>query len=285
MAPTTRPPVAPSETTDAKTRSFSMSIDINATPDDVWRALTDAGELMRWFPLQARVTPGKGGSVFWGWDEHWAWESQIDEWEPGKRLRLVENRPAFDVNGEPLAGPSRQLAMEFTLETQAGQTRLRIVHSGFGDGAGWDDELDSVSAGWQFELRGLRHYLEHHKGRDRQHAAAHHVTSLATDDVWKRLFSPAAFVVTEGNLTAGDRVGIRAATGDQISGTVAWHNAGHDLFVTVDDLNNGVLRLSTWRAGGKTGVQVWMTTYDAHHAARVREFGARAQQLIERVLQ
>ena len=131
-------------------------------------------------------------------------ESEIEEWEPGKRLRLVENRPAFDVNGEPLAGPSQQLAMEFTLETHAGQTRLRIVHSGFGDGASWDDELDSVSAGWQFELRSLRHYLERHKGRDRHHAAAHLVTSLSTDAVWKRLLSPAAFVVTEGSLTRGN---------------------------------------------------------------------------------
>ena len=285
MAPTTRKPTAPTETPDAKTRSFSMSIDINATPEEVWRALTDAGELMRWFPLQARVTPGKGGSVFWGWDQHFAWESQIDEWEPGKRLRLVENRPAFDVNGQPLAEPSQQLAMEFTLETRAGQTRLRIVHSGFGDGASWDDELESVSAGWQFELRGLRHYLEHHKGRDRHHAAAQHVTSLGTDDVWKRLLSPAAFTVVEGGLTVGEHVGIRAATGDQVSGTVAWHNPGRDLFVTVDDLNDGVFRLSTWRAGGKTGVQVWMTTYDARQAARVREFGAKAQQLIERLLQ
>ena len=56
----------PPATTDTKRRSFSMSIDIDATPEEVWRALTDAGELMRWFPLQARVTPGKGGSVFWG---------------------------------------------------------------------------------------------------------------------------------------------------------------------------------------------------------------------------
>jgi uncharacterized protein YndB with AHSA1/START domain len=285
MAPRTRTHAAPTETTDTKTRSFSMSIDINATPEDVWRALTDAGELMRWFPLQARVTPGKGGSVFWGWDHHWAWESDIEAWEPGKRLRLVENRPAFDVNGEPLAGPSRQLAMEFTLETHAGQTRLRIVHSGFGDGASWDDELDSVSGGWQFELRGLRHYLEHHKGRDRHHADAHVVTSLGTDEVWNHLLSPAAFVITDGSLTEGEHVGIRMATGDEISGTVAWHNPRRDLFVTVDDLNDGVFRLSTWRAGGKTGLQVWMTAYDTRHAARVREFGTRAQQVVERVFQ
>lgn len=269
-------------TPDKTSRSFSMSIDINATPEDVWRALTDAGELMRWFPLQARVTPGKGGSVFWGWDQHWAWESQIDAWEPGKRLRLIENRPAFDVKGEPLAGPPQQMAMEFTLETHAGRTTLRLVHSGFGEGASWDDELESVSAGWQFELRGLRHYLAHYKGRDRHHAAAHHVTSLRIDDVWTRLLSPAAFVVIEGHLEEGARVVIRAVTGDEIAGTVEWHNPGRDLFVSVDDLDKGVFRVSTWRAGGQTGLQVWMTAYDARYAARVRAFGTRAQQLVER---
>jgi uncharacterized protein YndB with AHSA1/START domain len=264
-------------------RRFEMSIDLNATPEDVWRALTDAGELMRWFPLQARVTPGKGGSVFWGWDEHWAWESEIDVWEPGARLRLVENRTAFDVNGKPLPGRAERLAMEFTLATHAGQTTLRLVHSGFGDGASWDDELEAVSAGWQFELRGLRHYLERHKGRGRQHAAAHHVSTLSTAEVWRRLLSPAAFVVTDGSLTQGARVVIRSATGDQFAGTVEWHNPQRDWFVSVDELTDGVFRLSTWQAGGQTGVQVWLTTYDPQHFERVREFRVRAQQLVDRL--
>lgn len=68
----------PATSIDTTRRTFSMSLDVSATPEDVWRALTDAGELVRWFPLQARVTPGKGGTVFWGWDEHWAWESDTD---------------------------------------------------------------------------------------------------------------------------------------------------------------------------------------------------------------
>ena len=273
----------PPATTDKKRRSFSMSIDIDATPEEVWRALTDAGELMRWFPLQARVTPGKGGSVFWGWDEHFAWESQIDAWEPERRLRLVENRPAFDVNGEPLPGPPEQLAMEFTLETHAGKTTLRIVHSGFGEGGSWDDELESVSAGWQFELRGLKHYLERHKGRDRHHAATHAVTALSIDEVWKRLLSPAAFAVTDGALVEGGRVVIRAATGDQLAGTIAWHNPGHDLFVTVDDFDRGVFRLNTWRASGQTGVQIWLVSYAPKDVGRVRDFGVRTKALVERL--
>ena len=35
---------------DEERRLFEMILDINATPDDVWRALTEAEELVRWFP-------------------------------------------------------------------------------------------------------------------------------------------------------------------------------------------------------------------------------------------
>jgi uncharacterized protein YndB with AHSA1/START domain len=269
--------------TDKATRRFEMTLDINATPEDVWRALTDAGELMRWFPLQARVEPGKGGSIFWGWDEHWAWESQIDTWEPPRRLRLIENRPAFDANGQPLPGPSQQIAMEFTLETHAGRTRLRLVHSGFGEGASWDDELDSISAGWQFELRGLKHYLERHRGRDRQYAFAQKVTSLDRNAVWDRLLSPAAFTVTSGKLAQGERCVIKASTGDELSGVIAWHKPGSDVFMIVSDLDDGVFRISTWRAADQTGVQVWMTSYDPRQHERIQEFGTRVRGLFDRL--
>jgi uncharacterized protein YndB with AHSA1/START domain len=263
-------------------RTFSMSIDIGATPEDVWRALTDAGEITRWFALQARVTPGKGGTVFWGWDEQFAWESQIDAWEPNRRLTLVEHRPAFDVKGQPLPEPARQLAMEFTLESHAGKTRLRLVHSGFGDGASWDDELESVSAGWQFELRGLKHYLERHHGRDRHTAAAHGVTPLGIDDVWRRLTGAEGFGI-DGALAIDERVIVRLTAGDTLSGTVAWHNPGRDLFVRAAELADGVFRLSAWRAGGSTGVQAWATTYAPQFAGRVRELGAELQQTVDRL--
>ena len=264
-------------------RLFDMSIDIEATPEHVWKALTDAGELTRWFPLQARVTPGTGGRMFWGWEDHWAWESQIEVWEPHKRLTLVETRPAFDVNGNPLPGPSQRLAMEFTIETRAGQSTVRLVHSGFGHGASWDDELESVSAGWQFELRGLRYYLEHHRGRNRHYAAAHAVTPLAQEAVWRLLLSPAAFSITAGAAAQDSQVVIRSATGEQFSGTVAWHNPGRDLFVRVSELNDGGFRVSTWRGGGQTGVQVWLTSYDGAHSARIRQFGENVQQLVNRL--
>lgn len=41
-----------------KERRVEREVKINAPIAEVWKALTDAKELARWFPLEARVTPG-----------------------------------------------------------------------------------------------------------------------------------------------------------------------------------------------------------------------------------
>ena len=55
------------EKTVAGTRAFRMSLDLDATPEQVWQALTDPQELVRWFPTGARVRPGEGGTMLWSW--------------------------------------------------------------------------------------------------------------------------------------------------------------------------------------------------------------------------
>ena len=87
-------------TPDVPGRAFEMALDLPASPDDVWRALTAAEELVRWFPVDARVTPGPGGSMVWSWGENWDWATRIDAWEPGRLLRLVqEDARPYDAEG------------------------------------------------------------------------------------------------------------------------------------------------------------------------------------------
>src|SRR5262245_54884965 len=173
---------------------------------------------------------------------------RIEGWEPPRRLLLTEHRQAFDATGRLLPGDPQPMALEFTLETQAGKTRLRLVHSGFGAGEHWDDELESTSAGWEHELRSLRHYLQGHFGRDRHAAFVHLTTPLTAKDVWRRLLSPAGFVVTDGALVEGQRCVVRAATGEIFAGVTQLHKQEWDAAMVVDDLDEGLLRLSTWRA-------------------------------------
>lgn len=266
-------------------RAFEMTIDIDASSDDVWRALTEARELTRWFPLEARVTPGQGGSMLWSWGEAWNWETRIDVWDPPRLLRLVDdNYRPYDAEGRPLptgqVAPAR-VAIEVTLEARAGKTRLRLVHSGFGSGSGWDDEFDGISMGWQFELRSLRHYLQRHRGRNRYTGWARITTAELPQSAWARLVSANGFKFTNAFLEVGNSYEVTSPSDQRLTGTVELHMPGRQFFGTVRELNDGIFRLSTYRAAGQTGVDVWLTAYEPD--PRIEEFQKKARELLHRL--
>ena len=266
---------------DTRNRSFDMTIDIAATRDAVWDALTQASELVRWFPLEAEVIPGPGGRVRFGWGGAWASDARIDAWEPERRLRLIETREPYDVAGNPRGeSGSQQLAMEFTLETHGGTTRLRLVHSGFGTGRDWDDEIDGVSAGWQHELRSLRHYLERHRGRDRHAVWIRGATPLDLSAAWARLTGPGGFAFDDGLPIEGAKYSVTPPGGERFTGVVQFRLPDWDFAGTVDQLHDGIFRLSTYRARD-TGVMAWLASYDPSDRARVDEFGAQAQRAFD----
>jgi uncharacterized protein YndB with AHSA1/START domain len=268
------------------TRAFDMALDLEATPEDVWTALTDAGELVRWFPLSASVTPGPGGAVRWAWDEAWPWTFRIDAWEPRRRLRLLhESYRPFDAEGQPLPGSpaaAAPVAVEFTLEGSGGGTRLRLVHSGFGPGAEWDDEFEGISHGWPFELRSLRHYLRHHRGRERQFVWGRATTPLPPEAAWARLTSAEGFALTPPQPRPGTPYEVRAASGERFAGTTELFVPPYEMAGTVPALDDGVFRLATYRAAGKTGITVWVAKWGGVNTA-VADFATNAQQVLDRL--
>lgn len=268
-------------------RAFRMSLDLDATPDEVWRALTEAEELVRWFPTLARVTPGEGGTMLWSWGQGEDWVTRIDAWEPGKLLRLVqEDARPYDAQGNPLppgeVEPAK-IAVEFTLETVQGKTRLRLVHSGFGHGTAWDAEVDGISEGWQAELRSLRHYLQRHRGQDRKAARGLVDTTLPRESAWDRLTGPGGYRLSPASPKEGEGFEVVTPGGRRYTGTVELNLPGQTLAGTVRELDDGWFRLLTWRdARGHTGVWAWLATYTDDDGA-VREFGEEAQTTLERL--
>lgn len=270
---------------DDERRLFEMTLDINAAPSEVWRAITEAEELVRWFPLEARVTPGKGGSMLWAWKDAWRWETRIAEWTPEKRLRLIDDasRP-YDGNGQPVPADRAQPAhvvIDIELEARGNTTRLRLVHSGFGRGDAWDDELDSVSGGWQFELRSLKQYLERHRGRQRHYAWIHGFTSAPIDSVWTALTGVDGFNLRPPSLTAGVPFTIETTAGDKFSGVTELALPRRDFAGTLNGLEDTYVRLSVFKAAGATGITVWLATYSARAAAAVKAFEPRGQALVD----
>jgi uncharacterized protein YndB with AHSA1/START domain len=275
------------DTATRQARAFRTSLDIDASPEEVWAALTQAEELVRWFPTDAKVTPGKGGTMLWSWGHGEDWVTRIDAWEPGRLLRLIqEDARPYTTEGKPLppgeVEPAR-IAMEFTIETHQGRTRLRLVHSGFGHGGAWDAEIEGISEGWQAELRSLRHYLGRHRGKDRKAGRALVGTTLPRATAWGRLLGPGGFALTPANPKEGERYEVVTPGGRRYGGTVRLNLPGQTIAGTVDELDDGWFRLLTWQdARGNSGVWAWLATYTDDDAA-VREFAERSQEALERL--
>ena len=144
-------------------RSHETKIVIDAPIEEVWAALTEAEELVRWFAPKMTVEPGAGGRMVSHWGPGMDWPTTIEVWEPTRHLQLTETRDHMISPIERKMSPCT-LVQDFYLETENGKTVLRFVHSGFGDDSDWDLEYDGTRAGWFSCFFRLQHTIERHRG-------------------------------------------------------------------------------------------------------------------------
>jgi uncharacterized protein YndB with AHSA1/START domain len=239
----------------ARGRSVERRVEIDAPVDAVWKALTDAEELTRWFPLNARVTPGLGGSIW----KHWESEAEggederIEIWEPGRHLRTAGSE-----------GEWAGIATDYYLEGKGGGTILRVVSSGFGEGDKWDEILGGWGRGWDFELRSLRHYLERHAGQRRVVAWAVASYGCSPEAAWAHLTRAGGWFGPGGlaDLASGTPYAAETATGDELAGVVELWDPPRQFAGRVERWNDGLFRAELY--DGR--VMLWLSTYGVPEA-------------------
>jgi len=253
-------------------RLIEDSVTLEVPPELVWRALTDAEELTRWFPLRATVEPEVGGSISLSWGEQGSETVAIEVWEPNRRLRTVDRR--LDA-----AGRLVEIAVDYLIETDGGQTTLRVIHAGFGPGAEWDQEYEGTVRGWRYELRGLRHYLSRHAGVDRRVASAWTRTSLTPEASHARVMGPGGLGGHDAlaGRAEGDPYRLEGAAG-VFEGRVLLDRPPLDFSGTVSNLNDALLRYEFYGGSAK----LWMATWGVE-AAAARELESHLRAIIGRV--
>jgi uncharacterized protein YndB with AHSA1/START domain len=80
------------KSSEASGRSHETSIEIDVPIEEVWKAITEAEAISRWFAPKMTVEPGVGGFVLADWGPGLEWKTTIEVWEPNHHLRLVETR-------------------------------------------------------------------------------------------------------------------------------------------------------------------------------------------------
>ena len=263
-------PAAPA----AATRDIEASVEIAATAEAVWRAISEAEGVANWFAPIASGEPGEGGHLNVSWGDDGTWTSWITAWEPLRRLRLADEQP------EEGAGESAAMAYEYRLQPRNGATLLTFVHSGLSADSAWDDTFHMMENGWRFFLWNLKHYLERHPTAHRTMISERPWVSGTREEVWDAVFGADGL----GTVPAepGDPFKLRLESGEVLEGSVVlldrpWAFAG-----MVSSLNDGVLHVEMEGTGDRWKMGVWLSIYGMEEE-RCKEIGVALVQAISRM--
>ena len=235
-------------------RSLDLTVDIDATLEEVWHALTTGEGIARWFGPYAAVTPGKGGSVSIGWNPDEMWDSPITVWEPLRRMQTVSEMPGKD-------GAVVHLAVDYYLEAHGGRVRVRLVHSGFDDSDSWDGYIDGLDAGWAYFLFNLKHALERHRGRERRQLSARFQTTAPAGEDHPVLGHKGLDLRPPiGRLQPGDGCHLSLG-GVDVEGVVAVSRAPRTIAFVVPAWNDALLFVERESMKESHQVGVWLSLY------------------------
>jgi uncharacterized protein YndB with AHSA1/START domain len=269
------------------TKTIEKKIEIDAPVEAVWTALTNAEELERWFPLEARVKPGAGGSIWLSWGPGCEAEAPIAVWEPNRHLQQREKAPGATEPGAaaPDGASARAAIVDWTLEDRGGKTLLRLVNSGFVEGAEWENEhFDSTNYGWTFILTNLRHYLERHRGTPRRVAWPRIKIEMPREVAYERLLASDGLFrdASLAGLKAGETFGLRASTEETFMGRVEFIAPPRGFCLRIENLNEALLWLSIEGSGGHHEVGLWLSAYGLPQS-EVDGFGQRWSAALEKL--
>ena len=136
---------------------IEREIVIDAPIDLVWRIVTEPDQIKQWFAAEAELEPRVGGQGRFAFKEGDSFQLQVEAMEPPRRFAFRWVKPEGS-----LAREDDSMLVEFTLQPEAGSTRLRVVESGF-DRVDWSDEKKAKyasdhSEGWQLYLGRLAEF-------------------------------------------------------------------------------------------------------------------------------
>jgi uncharacterized protein YndB with AHSA1/START domain len=228
------------------TRSIDIEITIDAPVEAVWEALSKGDQIAQWFAPNARVEPGVGGSIWLSWGAGAEGTGRIEVWEPNRRL----------VWSEDHGGPT-QIMVDFEIEGSGGSTKLRMVNSGFGASANWDEQYEATKTGWTYFLFHLAFYVVRHRGRVRRMISSRRKTNRPVADVWRALMGPDGLGVADVKTGQQHEMHLDGAN----AGTVQIRKEPRAFAATIESLNDGLMFVEMEAGSPDWHVGTWLSVY------------------------
>lgn len=233
----------------APPRSIDLEIEVAGTPEQVWAAIATGPGISAWMH-PTEVDEREGGSFAFDMGFGLNESGVVTEWDPPRRFATegVEWKPSDEA-------PGAQLATEWLVEGRSGGTCIvRMVMSGFGPGADWDAEIESMGAGMQLAMGHLRLYLRDFAGQRGAWIRAFGNVPGGRDEAWAALLD----AVGLSEPTEGEESAVARGDGPAFSGLVVSvfeGNRGREVLLRIDDPAPGFASVSLLGDNGFAEVQ------------------------------
>lgn len=139
---------------------IEKTVDLKASVDRVWRAITDHHEFGEWFrvALEKPFVVGEKteGNITYPGYEQMRLEAMIKTMDTNSLFAFSWCPVADETGNAPLGGI--ETLVEFKLEAIESGTRLTIIESGFGalpEGTSRDDALRRNTEGWEIQTQNI----------------------------------------------------------------------------------------------------------------------------------
>jgi uncharacterized protein YndB with AHSA1/START domain len=139
-------------------RIIRAEVRTKATPQQAYDAWADPEKIAHWFPDRAEGKAEPGATITWIFDDF--------SYRIPYEVLIAEPAEKFAIRWNPPPGMNPGI-LEVTISKEGGETVIRLVNSGFREGAEWNDEFEGIDSGWRMSLAVLKHYLDNYFGSSR----------------------------------------------------------------------------------------------------------------------
>ena len=121
-----------------------------ATPEEVFNAVTDPKMLVKWFLSKADLVPKEGGTYTFDWIGGYHMTGKVKRFEHNKAV-------AYSWHDKLEDGELVETLATFGVTKKANGTLLRLRHTGFHD----PEHFAECSSRWGYYLTNLKSVLDH----------------------------------------------------------------------------------------------------------------------------
>jgi len=155
-------------------RILRAEIRTKATPQQAYDAWADPEKIAHWFPDRAEGKAEPGATITWVFEKF--------NYRIPYEVLIAQPAEKFAIRWNPPPGMSAGV-LEVTIAKEGGETVIKLVNSGFREGAEWNEEFEGTDSGWRMALALLKHYLENYFGISRSSFLAMKSAEFSFDQI------------------------------------------------------------------------------------------------------